>query len=103
MLEATPIHDESPRSGASLVFLPELWAPARVWLPVASFLGHRGWEGQLVELRQAGGLEERVAGVVDLARRLPSPPVLIGHGAGGVVALEAARGEPTLCRLTPPP
>ena len=94
MLEATPIRAESPRYGASLLFLPELWAPARIWLAVASFLGHRGWEGQLVELRQAGGLEERVAGVVDLARRLPSPPVLIGHGAGGVVALEAARAGP---------
>jgi pimeloyl-ACP methyl ester carboxylesterase len=96
MLETTPIRAESPRYGASLVFLPELWAPARIWLPVASFLGHRGWEGQLVELRQAGGLEERVAGVVDLARKLPGPPVLIGHGAGGVVALEAARAGPAV-------
>ena len=99
MLEATPIRAESPRYGASLVFLPELWAPARIWLPVASFLGHRGWEGQLVELRQAGGLKERVAGVVDLARRLPGPPALIGHGAGGVVALEAARAGPAVAAV----
>src|SRR5262249_12530799 len=82
--------------GASLVFLPELWAPARVWLPVASFLGHRGWEGHLVELRQAGGLEQRVAGGVDLACRLPGPPVLIGHGAGAVLALPAARTGPAV-------
>jgi pimeloyl-ACP methyl ester carboxylesterase len=99
MLEATPIRAESPRYGTSLLFLPELWAPGRIWLPVASFLGHRGWEGQLVELRQAGGLEERIAGVADLARRLPAPPVLIGHGAGGVVALEAARTGPAVAAL----
>jgi pimeloyl-ACP methyl ester carboxylesterase len=99
MLGATPIRAESPRYGASLVFLPELWAPARVWFPVASFLGHRGWEGQLVELRQAGGLEERVAGVVDLAGRLPGPPVLIGHGAGAVVALQAARAGPAVAAV----
>src|SRR5262249_17739530 len=91
MLEATPIRAESPRYGASLLFLPELWAPARLWLPVASSLGHRGWEGQLLELRRAGELSARVAAVVEHARGLPARPVLIGHGAGAIVALEAAR------------
>src|SRR5262249_41727239 len=91
MLEATPIRAESPRYGASLLFLPELWAPARLWLPVASFLGHRGWEGQALELRRTGGLSARVAAVVAHARALPARPVLIGHGAGAIVALEAAR------------
>ncbi len=99
MLEVTPIRAESPRYGASLLFLPELWAPARVWLPMASFLGHRGWEGQLVELRQAGGLAERVAGVVELARSLPTPPALVGHGAGAMVALEAARVGPAVAAV----
>jgi pimeloyl-ACP methyl ester carboxylesterase len=91
MLDAIPIRAESPRYGTSLLLLPELWAAARLWLPVASFLGHRGWEGQILELRGVGDLRERVAAVVEHARALPARPVLIGHGAGAIVALEAAR------------
>jgi len=91
MLDATPIRAESPRYGASLLLLPELWAPARLWHAAASFLGHRGWEGQMLELRGAGDLGARVAAVVEHARALPARPVLIGHGAGAIVALEAAR------------
>jgi pimeloyl-ACP methyl ester carboxylesterase len=91
MLQATPVHAESARYSASLLFLPDLWAPARVWLPAATFFGHRGWEGQLVELRGAGDLAGRTAALIEHARRLPHAPVLIGHGAGALVALEAAR------------
>src|SRR5262245_41904136 len=91
MLQATPVHAESARYSTSLVFLPELWAPARVWLPAASFFGHRGWEGELVELRGAGALAQRTAAVIEHIRPLQHPPVLIGHGAGALVALEAAR------------
>jgi pimeloyl-ACP methyl ester carboxylesterase len=91
MLQATPVHAESARYSASLLFLPELWTPARIWLPAATFFGHRGWESELLELRGAGGLAERTAALLDHMRRLPQPPVLIGHGAGGLVALAAAR------------
>ncbi len=91
MLQATPVHAESARYSASLLFLPELWAPARVWLPAATFFGHRGWEGQLVELRDTGALAGRAAALIEHARRLPHAPVVIGHGAGALVALEAAR------------
>lgn len=91
MLRATPVHAESARYRTSLLFLPDLWAPAEVWLPVATFLGHRGWEGQLVELRGAGDLPARATALAALAGRLSDAPVLIGHGAGALVALEAAR------------
>lgn len=91
MLRATPFHAESARYTTSLLLLPDLWAPARVWLPAATFFGHRGWEGQLVELRGAGDLASRAAALGALARGLPHPPVLVGHGAGAVVALETAR------------
>jgi pimeloyl-ACP methyl ester carboxylesterase len=93
MVHATPVHAESARYSASLLFLPDLWAPARVWLPVATFLGHRGWEGQLLELRGAGDLAARTAALVEYAGRLAQTPVLIGHGAGGLVALRAARAR----------
>jgi pimeloyl-ACP methyl ester carboxylesterase len=70
---------------------PELWTPAEVWLPIATSLGHRGWESQLIHLRDAGDLRARVEGVVAQARLLPRPPILIGHGAGAIVALDSAR------------
>lgn len=92
MLPSIPLRAESPRYSASLLFLPDLWAPARLWLPMAGFLGHRGWEGELLELRGAGGLAERSAVLAERIQGLPRPPVLIGHGAGGVVALDVARG-----------
>jgi pimeloyl-ACP methyl ester carboxylesterase len=91
MLRVTSVHAESARYAASLLFLPELWTPAEAWLPVASFLGHRGWESQLIHLRDAGDLRARVESVMAAARRLPHPPILIGHGAGAIVALDAAR------------
>jgi pimeloyl-ACP methyl ester carboxylesterase len=91
MLQTIPVHAEGARYTAPLLYLPELWAPARVWLPAATFFGHRGWEGELLELRGAGDLEMRTAGVIDHARRLPQPPVVIGHGAGALVALAASR------------
>lgn len=90
-LQATPVHAESARYAAPLLFLPELWAPAALWLPVATSLAHRGWEGQLLELRGTGDLVARAGAVVDYARALPHRPVLIGHGAGALVAVQAAR------------
>jgi pimeloyl-ACP methyl ester carboxylesterase len=94
MVQATPVHAESARYAVSLLFLPELWAPARVWLPVATFLGHRGWESELIDLRGGRDLAARVESVVTHARRLPRPPILIGHGAGAMVATQAARIGP---------
>ena len=91
MLRSIPLRAEGPRYSLSLLFLPDLWTPARVWLPVASFLGHRGWEGELLELRGTGGLGTRTAALVEHARGLGHAPVLIGHGAGAVVALDAAQ------------
>ena len=93
-MQATPVHAESARYAVPLLFLPELWAPAAVWLPVATFLGHRGWESELLHLRGVRDLADRVEGVVAHARRLAQPPILIGHGAGAVVAMHAARIGP---------
>jgi len=91
MLQATPVHAESARYATSLLFLPDLWAPARVWLAAATYFGHRGWEGELLELRGTGDIAARTAALVEHSRRLPRAPVLVGHGAGALVALRAAR------------
>src|SRR5262245_26365101 len=95
MLEATPIHPEGPRYGASLVFLPGLWAGPDAWRPVATYLGHRGWQGALLDLRPVrGGLEARALAVADYVAGLGTPAVLVGHDAGALVALAAAARRP---------
>ena len=87
-----PVHAEAARYATSLLFLPGLWAGPELWRGVAGYLAHRGWEGGLVDLRTtAGGLEGRAQAVADYAAGLPAPPVLVGHDAGGLVALTAAR------------
>src|SRR5262245_42824001 len=96
MLQAIPFPADSARYAASLLLLPDLWAPARLWQPMASFLGHRGWEGSLVELRGTGDMAARGAALAGLARVAPAAPVLIGHGAGALVALDAARSCPAV-------
>jgi non-heme chloroperoxidase len=91
-MRVVPIRAESARYAASLILIPDLWAGADTWGRLAGFLGHRGWEGAVLEQRgDPGGIAARADAVVQHAARLPSPPVLIGHGAGAVVALEAAR------------
>jgi len=95
VLVATPIHAESARYAATLVFLPGLWAGTGVWKGPATYLAHRGWEGSVLDLRPVrGGLAARAAAVAEYASALPKPPVLVGHDAGAVVAFAAAAHGP---------
>jgi pimeloyl-ACP methyl ester carboxylesterase len=91
----TPVHAESGRYGTSLVFLTGLWVDPGVWSGFASYLGHRGWESELVDLREVpGGIVQRGEVIADRFRGLPRPPVLIAHGSGALVAVAAARTAP---------
>jgi len=85
---------EGGRYATSLVFVPGLWTPAGALRGMASFLGHRGWEGRIPDLAGEGGLRARAETAAAVAGALPSPPVLVGHGAGALVALEAAQTAP---------
>jgi pimeloyl-ACP methyl ester carboxylesterase len=89
----TPIavHPEGPRYARPLVFVSGLWTPATMLRPFASSLAHRGWAGTIADAGGRGGVAERAVDVVDLAGRLEAPPIVIGHDAGGLIALEAAR------------
>lgn len=92
MLTAETVHAEGARYAACLVLVPGLWAGPEVWRGCAGFLGHRGWECHLLDLRGlAGGLEARAAAIADYTAALPAPAVLVGHDAGGLAALLAAR------------
>ncbi len=87
---------EGPRYGAAVIYVPGLWAGPSAWRGVGSYLGHRGWEGHALDLRSiAGGLADRATAVSAFARRLPTPPILVGHDAGAIVALAAAAQGPT--------
>ncbi len=95
MMRTIPIRAESGRYATPLLLLPDLWAGPESWSTMAGFLGHRGWEGASVDLRGIiGGLEARIAAVAAHVSRLPSAPVLIGHGAGALVAAGVARIRP---------
>ena len=90
-----PVHAEAARYATSLLFLPGLWAAPELWRGVASYLAHRGWESGIIDLRTAAGdIASRAQQVADHAAGLPAPPVLIGHDAGGLVALAAAGRGP---------
>ena len=91
-----PVHAEAARYATSLLFLPGLWAGPELWRGVATYLAHRGWESDLVDLRTVSGdIASRAQQVAEYAAGLPAPPVLIGHDAGGLVALAAARRGPS--------
>ena len=91
MLRVSPVHPEGPRYAASLVFLPGLWVGSEIWRSAASYFGHRGWQGYLIDTRSVGGgIATRAHAVAAHLRSLESPPILLGIDAGAVVALAAA-------------
>ncbi len=95
MLSADIVRAESARYTTSLLCIPGLWSAPLVWRGFASYLAHRGWESQLLDVRAVdGGIATRAAAVAAHAASLSAPPVLIGHDVGGVVALAAAARAP---------
>lgn len=105
MVRTVPIRAESGRYTTPLLILPDLWAGTESWDAVASFLGHRGWEGAIVDLRSIpGDLATRATAVAEYVARQASPPALVGHGTGALVASAAAvRGTVAALTLIAPP
>ena len=97
MLKAETLLTEGSRYASGLLCIPGLWAESHVWRGFASYLGHRGWECHLLDVREVpGGLAARAAAVAEYAAGLGAPPVLVGHDAGGLVALAAAARGPAV-------
>jgi pimeloyl-ACP methyl ester carboxylesterase len=91
VLTAETLRAEGARYAAQVVCIPGLWMGPSVWRAFASYLGHRGWECHLLELRGVrGGVAARATAVAEYVAALPSPAILLGHDAGAVVALAAA-------------
>jgi pimeloyl-ACP methyl ester carboxylesterase len=99
LLKHETIPAEGSRYEACLVFVPGLWAGPRIWWGFASFLAHRGWECQLLDVSPLADLAARTAAVAEYAAALPVRPVLIGHDAGALIALAAAPGGNALAAV----
>jgi pimeloyl-ACP methyl ester carboxylesterase len=87
------IEAENERYRAALFFLSGLWTSAEIWRPVALAFAHRGWRCLLVD----GSAVDRPPtfavwreAVAEAAKRCDELPILIGHDAGGLVALGLA-------------
>ena len=91
MLSADIVRPESARYTTSLLCISGVWAGPAVWHAFAGYLAHRGWESHLLDVRVLdAGVAERAAAVAAHAAALPTPPVLLGHDLGSLVALAAA-------------
>lgn len=95
----TPIEPENPRYSTDVVFLHGLWASPVAWGRVAAAMAHRGWRCWLLDARgrEGGeaGLDSWRERAIASIRSLDAAPVLVGHDAGGLVALRlAAEGVP---------
>lgn len=108
---------EKPKFKAPLVLLHGLWSDSSCWQPWASHFANLGWECWAANLR--GRFEPRalevlsdltlegcVADLRRIVRAAPTPPVLLAHGFGGLVAYIAAHREALTALVlvsTPPP
>ena len=93
---------ENARYAAPLVFVHGLWVGGWCWRSFAGFLAHRGWEAIAPDLRgrpesrpaslRKTTLADYVEDVISIVEaRGGITPILVGHGVGGLVALQAAR------------
>lgn len=83
-----------------LLFVHGELAGSWLWERYLGYFAGRGWEGHAVNLRNhywsqtadaaTLSFESYILDVVAVAERLPQPPVLVGHGMGGLLALKAA-------------
>jgi pimeloyl-ACP methyl ester carboxylesterase len=90
------VEPEGERYAADLLLLHGLWARPSLWGKVAVGLAQRGWRCWLLDARAASAADQGV----DLAawrrraeeavRGLAAPPIVIGHDAGGLLALSLA-------------
>ena len=95
-MNAEPIEPENGRYRSDLLFVHGLWTTAEIFRPAALGFAHRGWRCEMLDLREGGGdaLEGWCEALAAHVATLESPPVLVGHDAGGLVALAVAERTP---------
>jgi len=89
----TIIEPESDRYRAELIFLAGLWVGSSIWRTIAAGFAHRGWRCVLLDRPDPAGAEHWPAAVAEAVRARAAKPILVGHDAGALLALDlAARG-----------
>jgi len=94
----TVIEPESERYRADLVFVHGLWVGSGIWRAAVAGFAHRGWRCVLVDMpgpaSSAAVVSSWPALVDEVVRGRAMKPIVIGHDAGGLVALDlATRGS----------
>lgn len=110
-LTAETIQGEGAKFTAPLLLVHGLWSDARLWRRFVGFLSHRGWTCIAVNLRGRDGsppvasLEQHLDDLKQVLATLESPPVVVGHDLGGLLALHmsGARAVVALAPLVPLP
>ena len=116
-LEVLTARPQGPARPAPLLFVHGAFVSAWCWAEhFLPWFAARGWDARAVSLRGHGAsagrgsldnasLDDYVEDVVQVARELGEPPVLIGHSMGAIVAQRAARraGACAMALLAPVP
>jgi pimeloyl-ACP methyl ester carboxylesterase len=92
----TVIEPERERYRADLILVHGLWVGSAIWRAAAAGFAHRGWRCLLLDLPAAQPPDQVLSWprfVADVVRERPVKPIVIGHDAGALLALDlAARG-----------
>lgn len=94
------VHPESPRFHASLLFVHGLWGDPGCWRRPMGLFAHRGWQCHAVDVAALAGSAAAAApaalaaALADVARGIDPPPVLVGHDAGALLALDCSEPAP---------
>lgn len=98
------VRAESRRFVPPLLFLPGLWTDVAVWRAPMSLLAQRGWDCFALQLPPEPiawpAWRQRIAATVS---SLADPPVILGHDAGALLALDVSEGVVARVGLAPFP
>jgi len=97
---------ESPKFKSPLVFLHGLWSGSWCWRQWSTHFSNLGWECWVVNFRGRTGesrpetlaqltLQDCLEDLRQVIHALASPPILLAHSLGGLVAQKAAEEEET--------
>src|SRR4051812_18779990 len=93
----TVIEPESARYRADLIFVHGLWVGSGIWRAAVAGFAHRGWRCLLLDRPrdQAGDPGwSWPRFLADVVRGCAVKPIVVGHDAGALLALDlAARGS----------
>ncbi|GIW40734.1 MAG: hypothetical protein KatS3mg076_1311 [Candidatus Binatia bacterium] len=102
LLEILRTDAERQKFEARVVLVCGLWTAPRAWAPFASFLAHRGWSSVAVGRARAAGARDLLRSLLDLCSHESTPPFVVGHDAGGTLALYLENVRAVVC-LAPLP